>query len=259
MKRKIRVGVINYLNTRPLLYGLKMPPVNELIEVTEDYPAHLAEKLLAGDIDLGLVPVATIKKLPQYFINGSFCIGAIGDVASVCLFSDVPLEKIKTIYLDYQSRSSVALLQWLAKNYWKIDAEFSAVADESYIEMIKGNVAGLVIGDRALKHRGKTKYIFDLAGEWKAATGLPFVFAAWVSTKRLPDDFIEMFDAANEYGLKHLDEVIAQSPTNIYDLKKYYAQDLSYYLDDAKRRGMQLFLESINEIQPAESHNKFES
>lgn len=245
MERKIRVGIINYLNTRPLLYGLKMPPIKDRIKLVEDYPAILAERLKDGDIDVGLVPVAIVKQLPEYYINGKFCIGAVGNVASVCLFSDVPLKEIKKIYLDYQSRSSVRLLQWLVKNYWKTDAELIHAEDESYIDLIKGDVAGLVIGDRALQQRGRTKYIYDLAGEWKAATGLPFVFAAWVSIKPLPQDFIETFDIANEYGLFHLDEVIEQCPKNVYDLKTYYARDLSYQLDDAKRKGLDLFLSSF--------------
>lgn len=245
VERKIRVGIINYLNTRPLLYGLKMAPINDMIELVEDFPAILAEKLKAGDIDVGLVPVAVTKKLPEYHLNGKFCIGAVGDVASVCLFSDVPLAKIKRIYLDYQSRSSVALLTWLVKNYWKIDVELIHATDESFIDLIKEETAGLVIGDRALQQRGKTKYIYDLAGEWKAATGLPFVFAAWISTKPLPENFIIEFDKANEFGLHHLNEVIAQCPQNIYDLKKYYSHNLSYQLDEEKRKGLKLFLESF--------------
>lgn len=245
MERKIKVGIISYLNTRPLLYGLKNTSIKDKIELVEDYPAKLAEKLKSGEIDVGLVPVAVTKQLPQYFINGKFCIGAVGDVASVCLFSDVPIENIKTIYLDYQSRSSVALLKWLINNHWKINPELVDAVDESYIRLIKNEAAGLVIGDRALQNRGNTKYIYDLAGEWKAATGLPFVFAAWISTKKLPDDFIQEFDRVNEYGLVHLDEVIAEIPAGIYDLKKYYSQDLSYNLDDEKRKGLKLFLNSL--------------
>lgn len=242
MQRKISVGIINYLNTRPLLYGLKMAPINSMIALVEDYPAVLAEKLKSGDIDVGLVPVAIAKQLPQYFINGKFCIGAVGDVASVCLFSEVPINEIEQIYLDYQSRSSVALLKWLLQNHWKVDPELIEATDETYLNRIKNKAAGLIIGDRALQQRGKTKYIYDLAGEWKQATGLPFVFAAWLSTKKLPDDFIQIFDAANEYGLKHLDEVIAACPPGIYDLKKYYSHDLSYTLDDEKRKGLEKFL-----------------
>lgn len=245
MQRKIRVGIINYLNTRPLLYGLKMAPISNVIELIEDYPAVLAEKLKWGDIDVGLVPVAITKQLPQYFINGKFCIGAVGNVASVCLFSEVLINEIEEIYLDYQSRSSVALLKWLLQNHWNIEPELIGTKDETYLHKIKNKTAGLVIGDRALLQRGKTKYIYDLAGEWKTATGLPFVFAAWISTKKLPDNFIQIFDAGNEYGLKHLDEVIAACPKGIYDLKKYYSHDLSYTLDDEKRKGLEKFLNSL--------------
>lgn len=245
MKGKITVGIINYLNTRPLLFGLKKPPITEFIELVEDYPAKLADSLKNGTIDIGLIPVAATKNLHEFYINGNFCIGAIGDVASVCLFSDVDIKDIKRIYLDYQSRSSVALLKWLIKNHWHINPEFIEASNETYLQEINNDAAGLIIGDRALQFRNKTKFTYDLAGEWKAATGLPFVFAAWVSTKKLPDDFIEIFDKANEYGLKHIDEVIAECPAYIYDLKKYYSQNLSYMLDEEKRKGMQLFLNSI--------------
>lgn len=222
-----------------------MPPIAHLIELVEDYPAKLSEMLKAGSIDVGLVPVAIIKQLPQYFINGEFCIGAVGDVASVCLFSDVPINEIREIYLDYQSRSSVALLKWLLQNHWKINPQLTEAQDESYLGLINGNAAGLVIGDRALQQRGTTKYIYDLAGEWKAATGLPFVFAAWISTKKLPEDFIAIFDKANEYGLKHLYEVIAECPKGLYDLKKYYSHDLSYNLDEEKKKGLEKFLNTL--------------
>ena len=246
MERKIRVGIINYLNTRPLLYGLQMKPMVDTITLIEDYPAKLAAMLKTGNIDLGLVPVASIKQLPEYYIVGNYCIGAVGDVASVCLFSEVPITEVKKIYLDYQSRSSVALLQWLLQKHWAITPELLHATDESYLDDIKGNSAGLVIGDRALLLRGKIPYAYDLAGEWKAATGLPFVFAAWVSTSPLPPNFITLFDKANEYGLTHLDEVIKACPESVYDLKKYYAQNLSYTLDDEKRKGMELFLKSID-------------
>ncbi len=245
MEEKIRVGIINYLNTRPLLYGLQFPPITEKIELIEDVPAKLAELLLEGQIDVGLVPVAITQQLPQYFINGNYCIGAIGDVASVCVFSQVPLDQVERIYLDYQSRSSVALCKWLIKNHWKIRPEILDARDESYLNEIKGTTAGLVIGDRALQQRPGFAYIYDLAGEWKNATGLPFVFAAWVSTKKLPEDFISEFDKANAYGLDHLDEVIARIPEGIYDLKKYYSQDLSYTLDAEKRKGLDQFLKIL--------------
>lgn len=248
MEQKIRVGIVSYLNTRPLIYGLQRLPIKDEIELIEAYPAALAEKLKTGEIDLGLVPVAIIPRLPKFYINGNYCIGAVGDVASVALFSNQPVEQIKKIYLDYQSRSSVQLLKWLVKNHWKIDPELIDAKDESYINHIKNDTAAVIIGDRALAQRSNFRYIYDLAGEWKIATGLPFVFAAWVSTKKLPEDFIEKFDEANAYGLQHIDEIAADHDNGIYDLKKYFSVNLSYELDEAKRRGMEKFLAYLRSV-----------
>ena len=240
---KIRVGIVNYLNTRPLIYGLQRPPVNEKIELVGDYPSKLAEMLLKNEIDVGLVPVAVIPQLPSYHIIGDYCIGTEGEIASVALFSEVPMSEIKRIYLDYQSRTSVALLKYLVKEYWGISPEFVQAADEDYRKEIKGTTAGLVIGDRAFEQRKISTFIYDLGSEWKKITGLPFVFAAWISTRKLPEDFIAIFNAANAVGLQHIDEIVAANPFDLYDLKKYYTLHLSYLLNEEKKRGMEKFLD----------------
>lgn len=242
MNKKIKVGIVSYRNTRPLIYGLQRPPVAGQIELVEEMPSKLADMLKKGEIDLGLVPVAVLPQLGDHYIVGDHCIATEGEVASVCLFSEVPLPEIKKVYLDYQSRTSVALLQWLMKESWGIEPEIVHAKDESYRNEIKGTTAGLVIGDRALEQRRISTFIYDLASEWRAITGLPFVFAAWVSTKPLPEDFITAFNTANDLGLQHLDEIIADNPYPVYDLKKYYTLHLSYRLDERKRQGMELFL-----------------
>lgn len=244
---KIRVGIVNYLNTKPLIYGLEKQPISDMIELVGAYPARLSQMLLDGEIDVGLIPVASIPQLPSYHIVGNYCIAAEGEIASVCLFSEVPMNEIKKVYLDYQSRSSVALLKWLMKEYWGIYPEIVQAEDESYRSEIKGTTAGLVIGDRALEQRKISTFIYDLGSEWRAITGLPFVFAAWVSTKPLPADFIEAFDDANAEGLNHIDEIVAETEFDLYDLKKYYKLHLSYNLDQKKRAGMERFLTIINE------------
>lgn len=239
---KIRVGIVNYLNTKPLIYGLEREPVNQMIELIGTYPSKLAEMLAEDKIDVGLIPVAAIPDLPSYHIVGNYCIGTEGEIASVCLFSEVPMSQIKKVYLDYQSRSSVALLKWLIKEYWGIHPEIIQAEDESFRDKIKDTTAGLVIGDRALEQRKISTFIYDLGSEWRAITGLPFVFAVWVSTKPLPEDFIKIFDGANAMGLTCIDEIVAATPFDLYDLKKYYTLHLSYQLDDRKLEGMKKFL-----------------
>lgn len=242
---KIRVGIVNYLNTKPLVYGLLKEPILSQIELTATYPSRLAQLLKEDTIDVGLIPVAAIPQLPVHYIVGNYCIAAEAEIASVCLFSEVPMNQVKRILLDYQSRSSVALLQWLMREYWGINPELVETTDDSYRQEIKGTTAGLVIGDRALEQRKVSTFIYDLGSEWRAITGLPFVFAAWVSNKQLDQDFIEAFDQANALGLEHIDEIVAATPFELYDLKKYYTLHLSYNLDERKRAGMQRFLQEI--------------
>lgn len=242
---KIRVGIVNYLNTRPLLYGLEKAPVSDLIELKGDYPSRLVTMLVKDEIDIGLIPVAVIPELPSYNIIGDYCIGTEGEIASVALFSEVPMPAIKTIYLDYQSRTSVALLKYLAREYWGIDPEFIQAVDEDYRKKIKGTTAGLVIGDRAFEQRKISTFIYDLGSEWRKITGLPFVFAAWISQKPLPEDFISQFNEANAMGLQKIDEIVAMNPFELYDLKKYYNLHLSYRFDEVKKKGLEHFLRVI--------------
>lgn len=240
--KRIRVGIVNYLNTKPLIYGLQREPISQLIDLIGAYPAKLAQMLADDEIDVGLIPVAAIPQLSSYHINGNFCIGTEGEVASVCLFSEVPMKEIKKVYLDYQSRSSVALLKWLMKESWGINPEILHAKDDSYRGEIKGVTAGLVIGDRALEQRKISTFIYDLGSEWRAITGLPFVFAAWVSKQPLSKEFVRIFDEANAIGLSHIDEIVNGNPFDLYDLKKYYTIHLSYHLDDRKKLGLQKFL-----------------
>ena len=245
---KIRVGIVNYLNTKPMIYGLERPPISNQIELVGDYPARVAEMLLKDEIDVGLIPVAVIPLLPSYHIVGNYCIGTEGEIASVALFSEVPMQEIEQVYLDYQSRTSVALLKFLMKEYWGISPAIIQAENEDYRGCIKGTTAGLVIGDRALEQRKISTFIYDLGSEWKKITGLPFVFAAWVSIKELPAEFVRLFDEANARGMDHIDEIVAENPYTIYDLKKYYTLHLSYHLDERKKKGMKKFLEVIKDL-----------
>jgi len=247
MIHKIKVGAVSYLNTKPLVYGFQQGMMNNDIELIEDYPSSIAGMLLDNVIDIGLVPVAIIPRLKEHYIIGDYCIGTGGEVASVCLFSDVPIEQAEEVLLDYQSRTSVRLAKILLKEYWKINPRLIDTRSE-YQDQIKGSTAGLLIGDRALAQRKVSPVIYDLGEAWINHTRLPFVFAAWVSNKKLSDEFLSDFNEANKYGVDHLKEVIATTRSEVFDLKKYYTSHISYSLDGKKREGLKLFLEKINAL-----------
>jgi len=239
--KRLRVGVVSYLNTKPLLFGIKRSGLMDRIHLVEAYPAKIAEMLANDDIDLGLIPVAAIPHIPNAEIITQFCIGATQEVGSVAIFSEVPMEQITTLYLDYQSRTSVKLARILLRDYWKKEVVFLP-AEADFIQKIGGTTAAVVIGDRALDQQKINAYSYDLAAAWIAHTGLPFVFAAWVANKPLGEDFEDAFNRANAYGLKHIDEVVAENGYPMVDLTTYYTKNISYELDDAKRKGLALFL-----------------
>ncbi len=239
---KIKVGAVSYLNTKPLLYGIKRSEhLLQQIELIEDYPSKIAQMLLDNEIDVGLVPVAIIPKMKEHYFISDYCIGTESEVASVCLFSEVPIEKITTILLDYQSRTSVNLIKILLKQHWKINVHLED-AQQDFREQIKGTTAAVVIGDRALEQRKISPYVYDLGLAWKAMTGLPFMFAAWIANKPLDKKFIDAFNKANAYGVHHIDEVVEEQNFKNYDLKKYYTENISYERNHKKMEAMQQFI-----------------
>jgi chorismate dehydratase len=239
------VAAVSYLNTKPLLYGIKQHEIIHDIVLTEDYPAKIAQLLIDDKVDVGLIPVAATRKLKDWHIIGDYCIGCEGPVASVCLFSEEPIENIDTVILDYQSRTSVNLAKILMKEYWMKKANFIDATGEDFRHAIKGKTAGVIIGDRALEQRQHSKFIYDLGEAWIDHTQLPFVFAAWISNKPLPKEFEEKFNDANSKGLAHIEEVVKMHPYPVFDLKTYFTQSISYTLTAKKKQGLALFLQKL--------------
>lgn len=233
---------MSYLNTKPLIYGFEQGKMNDQVELVIDHPANIASLLINENIDVGLVPIAILPFLKEHHIVSDFGIACDGEVASVCLFSDVPLREVKTVLLDYQSRTSVALLKILLKEHWKISPELVA-GESNYENKIAGTTAGLVIGDRALVQRMKSKYIYDLGSAWKEMTGLPFVFAAWISNKKMPQSFIDEFNEANSFGFDHLDEIVRRNSNVEFDLKAYYTKFIKFRINEDMLTAAKLFMD----------------
>ena len=243
------MGAVSYLNTKPLLYGIERAPIRKDIDLIIDYPSRIAAMLLDGEIDMGLVPVAVIPRMREFYINGDYCIGSNGAVASVCLFSESPIEKVEKVLLDYQSRTSVQLARVLLREYWKVGPELVG-AGKDFRDHINVTTAGVVIGDRALEQRKISRYVYDLGEAWTALTGLSFVYAAWISNKRLDPAFITEFDEANRQGLVQIDKVVAENPYPIFSLHDYFTKHLDYQLDARKRKGLGKFLEYLSVLEP---------
>lgn len=241
----VRITAVSYLNTIPFVYGLKQSRLANNIDLHLDYPALCAEKLINDEVDLALVPVVVIPDLKEYHIISNYCIGANGAVDTVCLYSDVPIRQVTSIFLDYQSKTSVALLKILLKEYWDLNPEISN-GELGFEKQIRGDNAGLVIGDRAFELNNRYKYIYDLSAIWKEMTGLPFVFAAWIANKKMPKDFVTQFNRSLKNGLRNINMALKECQ-NLYceNPKDYLNNKISYSLDSEKMKGMHLFLRKI--------------
>ena len=249
MDKKISVGAVGYLNTKPLIHGILGSPLAKDVSLVLDHPANLVRRLTAGEIDLGLIPVGAMPSIPGARIVSDHCIGTEGEVASVAVFSHSPLESIRSVWLDYQSRTSVRLCRILFERHLKMkDIRYLDATDDRYIEAIQGDTAGLVIGDRALRIYDTFPYRYDLGLLWREFTGLPFVFACWVSTRELDPGFLQRFDEANAQGIARLDDVSAANPYRHYNLAHYYRRNISYSFDAEKRKGLDLFLSLAKEL-----------
>lgn len=251
MKNKIKISAVSYLNTLPFLYGIKNSAIAKKTDFKQDIPSVCASSLLNNEVDIALVPVAVIPLMKESYIISDYCIGASGKVKTVLLLSDVPLNEIKSIYLDYQSRTSVNLIKILAKKYWKIKPEWKNTT-KGYENKIKGKNAGLIIGDRTFHLEKSYKYVYDLAEEWEKFTGLPFVFAAWVANKPIDEKFVVEFNKALQYGIDNIEKVVSEFysafPNYKINLHEYFTKYISYELGNDKKQAMKLFFKELNEM-----------
>lgn len=177
MPHAVRVGAVNYLNTKPLICDLdELAPEAELVL---DVPSRLADRLAAGELDVALIPVIEYFRAGSYSVVPDISIATRGPVLSVTLFSRVPWGQVRRVALDEGSRTSAALTQVLLRARHGVVPEvvslpLGARADEADADAV------LLIGDRAMSAcLPGFEFAFDLGQEWHDWTGLPFVYAVW--------------------------------------------------------------------------------
>lgn len=177
MERRIRIGAVNYLNTKPLICDLAdLAPEAELIL---DLPSRLADQLAAGALDVALIPVVEVFRAGTYSIIPDIAIASRGPVLSVTLFSKVPWPRIRRIALDVGSRTSAVLTQVISRHRYGIAPDLTPLPMDADPETLDAD-AVLLIGDRAMHAcLPGFPHAFDLGQEWTDWTGLPFVFAVW--------------------------------------------------------------------------------
>ena len=215
---KIKISAVSYTNTKPFIYGIEQSALINEIDLNLDIPSDCATKLINNQVDIGLIPVAAIPLVPNAQIIGKYCIGSVGAVNSVFIFSKQPMAEIQTIKLDSQSRTSNNLAKVLLQFYFKKSVIFTT--DETI-----ATDAQILIGDRTFGKKADFAYAYDLGEEWMNFTGLPFVYAACVANKPISEAFIQQFDSALQLGLSQRKELLKLLPTYAnFDLEDYLFQ-----------------------------------
>lgn len=241
--RRVKVSLISYLNTSPFVYGLKHSEVSEYIDIQYDTPADCAVRLLRKDADLGIVPSATLPEFPDRKIISNYCIGADGAVRSVALYSNRPPEEIRTIYLDFESRTSVLLARLLTEYHWKLNPEIRPLTGIDEVDTASSDAAYVLIGDKTFAFDGRFACKIDLAEEWKRFTGEPFVFALWTAVTPLSPSFVSLFNEALATGVNNIPAAIEEHKRvlDYPDAIEYLTRNIDYNFDFAKHKALMRF------------------
>ncbi|MGH9717444.1 MAG: menaquinone biosynthetic enzyme MqnA/MqnD family protein [Candidatus Acidiferrales bacterium] len=272
---KLRISVVEFLNTAPLVWGFTDGPLSGKYDLSFAVPSLCAEALRRGEADVGIIPAIEYQRMDGMVALPGMAIASKGEVRSLLLVAKKPIEMAKRIALDTSSRSTVALVRMLATERWKISPEFvDAAPDPS--EMLRSADAALVIGDPALEISLKmdilagkapggeqccqgdpddmpvpgfeTLFVYDVVHQWRQMTGKPSVLAIWVGRRSVvTPELVADFLASKKYGQEHVREIaeaasirLDMSPRSLED---YLTDNINFDLDEENLSGLQLYFE----------------
>ncbi len=248
----VRLGAVEYLNARPLVYGLERAPGFSL---RFDVPSRCADLLHADAIDLGLVPSIEYLRGPRpYAIVPDLAVASAGPVASVNLYTRKDPRDLKSIALDTTSRTSVALTQVIARRVYRLNPELVPMAPDLPAMLAQADAA-LIIGDKALflDHEAEGAQKIDLGQLWTGATGLPFVYAFWAGRlAAVAPEGVQRLRQARDEGLAAAPAVAAayfpDDPARRAVAERYLRDNIRYTLDAAAIEGLTLFYRYAAEL-----------
>jgi chorismate dehydratase len=249
----VRVGAVNYLNTKPLIEDLDR--LASEIRLTLDLPSRLADQLKRNELDVALIPVVELFRGGGYTFIPDCCISSSGPVLSVTVFSRVPWADIRTVSLDEGSRTSAALTKLLLSKREQPTTEttYCLLPIEKPADDLSTD-AVLLIGDRAMKAcLAGYEYSYDLGKLWSDMTGLPMVWAVWAVRSGFDLGETESaFVQAKRLGQSRAGVIAARESANLgLDAgycRRYFDTIIQYDLGDAELAGLNRFCELTTEL-----------
>ena len=269
---KLRISIVEYLNTAPLVWGFTDGPLNGKYDLDFAVPSMCAEALRAGTADIGIIPAIEYQRIENLVMLPEMAVAAKGPVRSIIVLAKKPIHQAKRFALDISSRSSQALVRILSKRKWGITPEF-VPARPNAADMLADADAALLIGDPALRVMVKfdemarrtpgkdlccngpndspvpgfpALFVYDVASEWQELTGLPCVLAIWAARRdAAKPEVVTDFLASKEFGMARIREISEGAalkldlPADACD--RYLRENIDFSLDEANRKGLELY------------------
>ena len=250
MAMETRIAAVSYLNTVPFIHGIKHEG-SLRAELLLTPPAGCARNYIEGLADIALMPAAVVPSLTSTDIVTDYCLGAERSVRTFEVVSLTPIDKVRRIWLDSHSRTSVQLCGWLAANRWNIRPEWISLDDYTQLDTPAEGDAFLLIGDKVFDNEGRFPYVYDLADEWRRATRLPFAFAVWVARKGTPYEVVDALQRSLSFGVERIYEAIVGEGYGdrpyAYD---YLTQNIDYLFNEQKHKALKKFWASGVKVTP---------
>lgn len=246
-----RIAASSYLNTAPLiwsfLYGSGQHKVKLL---THEAPARCAHLLAQGEVDAALVPVIEYQRIPEIAVVRGVCVGSRSRVRSVVLVTkNLALKDVRTVALDTSSRTSVALIRIIFREFIGFEPEWKQAEPDLHAMLLEADAA-LIIGDPAMVFSREEFRVYDLAALWREHTGLGFVFAMWMARSSAVERVRNVdFARARDEGIEHVEEIAALYEERLRrtltrdELRAYLLENICFKLDEEMLAGLSLFYE----------------
>lgn len=250
-----RIAASSYLNTAPLIWSFLYGSQRDAVELfTDTAPARCAEMLARGQVDAALVPVIEYQRMPDVLLVPDVCVGSKSSVRSVALVTGRNnLKKVERVALDESSRTSVALVKIIFREFLGFEPEWISAAPDLK-SMLTAADAALVIGDPAMKISRDQFRVFDLATLWHEFTGLGFVFAMWMARSDSAEKIRAIdFAAARDEGLAHVDDIAAENQVVVgltqEEIRTYLTENIAFRIDEEMRKGLDRYFELASKHQ----------
>jgi chorismate dehydratase len=286
--QKLRISIVQYLNTAPLVWGFTNGPLAGKYDLSFTVPSQCAEALRTGAADIAIIPAIEYQRIPGLVVLPDLAIASQNRVRSLLIVAKKPIEQVRSIALDRSSRSTQALTRILAAEHWKIEPQYFETAPDLR-EMLEKADAAMLIGDPALRlsiamekkstvsPQGRAicqaarlgisgeeiLHVYDVVGEWRKYANLPAVMAVWAAKPEVvSSEVLEDFAGSRNFGLSHVPAICAEAARELElpqaALESYLRQNIDFSLGEKNRRGLERYFQEAAKLGLIERDKKIE-